>query len=73
LRATAFAANGLASLLENTLAGKLRQSCGFESIVPVAQGKTDVVVDLNIVSTARGSTGGSSTTRARRRSIRCSC
>jgi hypothetical protein len=57
VKSTAFAAQGLASLLETRVLEGLRQRCGFEQVGPASDAPVDVVLDLNIINTARGGGG----------------
>ncbi|MEO8707052.1 MAG: hypothetical protein ABI867_43900 [Kofleriaceae bacterium] len=55
VKSTAFAAQGQARFLEASVLQKLRQQCGFEQVGQ--DPKSDVVIDLNITQSGRGSGG----------------
>ncbi len=58
VRSSGNASQGMASFLENSVAGKLREKCSFSTIAPFAQGgAADVVLDLNVTNSSRGGTG----------------
>ena len=57
VKSTAFAAQGLASLLETRVLEGLRQRCAFEAVGPASDAPVDVVLDLNITQTGRGGGG----------------
>lgn len=57
VRSTVFGAQGLAQFMENAVAARLKQKCGFEAIQPVAQGAADVILDLTITKHSRGGDG----------------
>ncbi len=57
VRSTVFGAQGLATFMENAVAQKLKQKCGFATIQPAAQGPADVILDLTITKHARGGDG----------------
>ena len=57
VRSTVFGAQGLAAFMENAVAARLKQKCGFESIAPAANGAADVILDLTITKHARGGDG----------------
>ena len=57
VKSTAFAAQGLASLLETRVLEGLRQKCSFEQVAPESDPPADVVLDLNITNTMRGGGG----------------
>jgi len=50
-------------MMEQSLAGHLRQRCAFEQIAPAAQAQSDLVLDINILGNSRGGTwNGTKTT-----------
>ncbi len=57
VRSTAFASQGLAMYLENAVLQKLHQRCSFETIGRPGAKPADVILDLNITHTGRGSGG----------------
>jgi hypothetical protein len=57
VRSTVFGAQGLAAFMENAVAARLKQKCGFEAIQPAASGPADVILDLTITKHARGGDG----------------
>jgi hypothetical protein len=61
VRATAFASQGWAAYLENAVVQKLQQTCGFERVGGASTTNADVVLDLNITRTGRGTSGWVST------------
>jgi hypothetical protein len=54
VRSTAFAAQGLATYLENAVLQRLQRQCGFEAVGRAGGTPADVVLDLNITQTGRG-------------------
>lgn len=54
VRATAFAAQGRAMQLEASLVNQLRAKCGFEAIHRPDGSPVDVMIDLNIINSGRG-------------------
>lgn len=44
-------------MLENTVASRLREKCGFQQVGPVGTAPADVILDLNITRHARGGSG----------------
>lgn len=57
VHSSAFASQGQAMFLESAVLDQLRQRCGFEQIEQAGQGRADVVLDLNVTHTQRGSGG----------------
>jgi hypothetical protein len=57
VRSTAFASQGWAAYLETAVLMKLQQRCGFERVGGATTTNADVVLDLNITRTGRGSSG----------------
>jgi hypothetical protein len=58
VRSSGNASSGMATLLESSVAGRLREKCSFSTITPFSQGGTaDVVLDLNVTGSNRGGTG----------------
>jgi hypothetical protein len=58
VRSTAFASQGQAMMLEQQVTAKLQQKCSFVSIQRTGSGPPpDVVLDVNITNTGRGSSG----------------
>ncbi len=57
VHATAFAAQGQAMFLERSVLDKLHRQCGFEQIGRDGATPADVVLDLNVTNTARGTNG----------------
>ncbi|HUS33028.1 MAG TPA: hypothetical protein VMZ53_31210 [Kofleriaceae bacterium] len=58
VRSTAFASQGQAMMLEQQVTQKLQQKCSFVSIQRQGSGPpADVVLDLNVTNTGRGSGG----------------
>jgi hypothetical protein len=57
VKSTAFASQGWAAYLETAVLQKLQQKCGFERVGGAGTTAADVVLDLNITHTGRGSTG----------------
>lgn len=63
VHSSSFATQGVAMMMENAVAGHLKQQCSFEQIAPAAQAPADLVLDINIVNSGRGTEwGGSQTT-----------
>ena len=58
VRATAFAAQGQAMMLEQAVTQKLQRQCGFTAVGRPGSGPpADVLLDLNITSATRGASG----------------
>jgi tetratricopeptide (TPR) repeat protein len=57
VRATAFASQGQAMMLEQALIADLQQKCQFDQIVRPGGAPVDVLVDLNITGSGRGGGG----------------
>ena len=57
VRSTAFASQGWAAYLESAVVQKLQQKCAFERVGGATTMGADVVLDLNITRTGRGSSG----------------
>ena len=58
VRATAFAAQGQAMMLEQAVTQKLQRQCGFSAVGRPGSGPpADVLLDLNITSATRGASG----------------
>lgn len=50
----AFAAQGNAMMLENSVLGHVQQQCGFERVERASNRPADVIIDLNITNISRG-------------------
>ena len=57
VHSTAFASQGQATYLETAVLDQLRQRCGFEQVEEAGGAPADVVLDLNVTHTQRGSGG----------------
>jgi hypothetical protein len=57
VQASAYATGVQASYLEAAVTQRLRQQCGFDQVARFGAGPTDVVLDLNITDSGRGSNG----------------
>lgn len=57
VRSTAFASQGMAVYLENAVLQRLQKHCGFERVGKAGGAPADVVLDLNITRSGRGSSG----------------
>lgn len=57
VQSTAFASQGQAMLLEQSVLERVHQVCGFEQVGRVGATPADVVLDLNVTRTGRGGGG----------------
>jgi hypothetical protein len=62
VHSSAFASQGVAMMMEQSIAGHLQQRCSFEQIAPAAQVQSDLVLDINILGNAHGSSWNGSKT-----------
>src|SRR5262245_14401091 len=57
VHSSAFAAQGLAMFMQQSVLNRLHLQCGFEQIDPTGRSRADMVLDLNLTKTARGGGG----------------
>jgi hypothetical protein len=57
VQASAYASSQQAAYLEAAVMVRLQQQCGFEQVARLGTAPADVVLDLNITGTGRGTTG----------------